>query len=175
MADILQHEGEHNLDLICTALDVMYPKAVIGVRVEPKNADMGTVGLSIGEFIKTAVDYPKKRRVLVNGCFDQLHVGHEYLLTCAKEFGEVLVFLNDDDSVRKLKGEGHPRHSETMRTAALENFGVAVQVFDGDVPNIIRIYQPNVIIRGWDQTIIDEDRQYHIIIVPKFGARDWRK
>jgi D-beta-D-heptose 7-phosphate kinase/D-beta-D-heptose 1-phosphate adenosyltransferase len=95
--------------------------------------------------------------VFTNGCFDLLHAGHVYLLESARAFGDFLVVgVNSDASVRRLKGEGRPVVGEDDRVrvlSALDAVGLVV-VFDDVTPRdlILRI-QPDVLVKGGDYTI----------------------
>ncbi|MDD5765158.1 MAG: adenylyltransferase/cytidyltransferase family protein, partial [Candidatus Marinimicrobia bacterium] len=78
-----------------------------------------------------------KKIVFTNGCFDILHVGHAELLEKAKALGDVLIIgVNSDESVRRLKGKNRPINSETDRVemlAALESVDFIV-IFSEDTP-----------------------------------------
>ena len=92
-----------------------------------------------------------------NGCFDLLHPGHVSLLTQARATCDRLIIgLNSDASVRKLKGEGRPVNSEMARAvvlAALETVA-AVVMFDEDTPlTLIEAIKPDVLVKGADYTI----------------------
>lgn len=92
-----------------------------------------------------------------NGCFDLLHPGHVSLLTQARaSCDRLIVGLNSDASVRRLKGEGRPVNSEMARAvvlAALETVA-AVVVFDDDTPlELIEAIKPDVLVKGADYTI----------------------
>lgn len=92
--------------------------------------------------------------VFTNGCFDILHRGHiEYLAKAADE-GEILVVgLNTDNSVRKIKGENRPVNDEETRATVLGALGFvdAVFLFDEETPyELIKRVQPNVLIKGSD-------------------------
>jgi D-beta-D-heptose 7-phosphate kinase/D-beta-D-heptose 1-phosphate adenosyltransferase len=92
--------------------------------------------------------------VFTNGCFDILHVGHARLLRQAADFGDVLVVgLNSDESVRRLKGPTRPLNLESARAellAALESVDV-VSVFDDDTPlSLIEAIRPDVLVKGGD-------------------------
>lgn len=94
--------------------------------------------------------------VFTNGVFDLLHPGHVDLLTAARNEGDALVLgLNSDDSVRKLKGPGRPIRAEGDRArvvAALQAVD-AVVVFEHDTPlELIRHLKPDVIVKGGDYT-----------------------
>jgi D-beta-D-heptose 7-phosphate kinase / D-beta-D-heptose 1-phosphate adenosyltransferase len=94
------------------------------------------------------------RIVFTNGCFDVLHAGHVKLLKEARAAGDfLLVAVNSDDSVRRLKGEGRPRNSEADRVAVLEaiRYVDAVVVFDEETPlEIILTLRPDVLVKGAD-------------------------
>lgn len=94
--------------------------------------------------------------VFTNGVFDLLHPGHIDLLHVARGEGDaLLVAVNSDASVRRLKGDARPLRSEAERAlvlAALEGVD-AVVVFDQDTPlELIRALQPDVIVKGGDYT-----------------------
>jgi D-beta-D-heptose 7-phosphate kinase/D-beta-D-heptose 1-phosphate adenosyltransferase len=96
------------------------------------------------------------RVVFTNGVFDILHPGHVDLVLAARRAGDALVVgINGDGSVRRLKGETRPVRSQTERAyvvAALEAVD-AVTVFDEDTPlELVRCLQPDVIVKGGDYT-----------------------
>ena len=113
-----------------------------------------------------------KRIVFSNGCFDLLHPGHIYTLTQAKTFGDILVVgINSDASVKRLKGEKRPILDQLSRSsllAALEAVDY-VTTFDEDTPlTLIRALQPHFLVKGgdWDpESIIGKE------IVEKNGGR----
>lgn len=110
------------------------------------------------------------RIVLINGCFDMLHKGHQYFLICARQFGWPMIGLNTDESIRKLKGEGRPLQPYNERKHALEKCGfIYIYPFDGNIEKLIQELKPNLIARGWDQTITEYEKEYHIVIIPRFG------
>ncbi len=92
--------------------------------------------------------------VFTNGCFDILHAGHVQYLQKAKELGDCLIVgLNSDDSVQRLKGEGRPINSEQDRAlvlAALESVDYVV-IFSEDTPyELIQSLKPDVLVKGKD-------------------------
>lgn len=98
-----------------------------------------------------------KKIVFTNGCFDILHLGHVDYLSKAADMGDVLVIgLNADESVSRLKGAHRPINNEQSRgmiLAALE-FVYAVVRFDEDTPyELIKQVQPDVLVKGADYTI----------------------
>lgn len=95
-----------------------------------------------------------KRVVFTNGCFDILHHGHVYYLEKARRLGDCLVVaVNSDRSVRKLKGRGRPINSERDRASVLAGLASVdmVTVFDDDTPlRLIRKVKPDVLVKGGD-------------------------
>jgi len=97
-----------------------------------------------------------KKVVLANGCFDLIHVGHVRYLTSASELGDVLVVaINSDSSVSRLKGHGRPFINEHERAEILRAFACVdhVVIFsDPNVENIIRTLRPDFQAKGTDYT-----------------------
>ena len=95
-----------------------------------------------------------KKIVFTNGCFDILHAGHVSILDFCRSKGDVLVVgLNSDASIKRLKGPTRPVNKEADRAlvlAALESVS-AVCVFTEDTPyNLIKLVQPDVLVKGGD-------------------------
>jgi rfaE bifunctional protein nucleotidyltransferase chain/domain len=94
--------------------------------------------------------------VFTNGCFDILHRGHIEYLSQAHEKGNILVIgLNSDASVKRIKGEGRPVQDEQSRALILASlrFVEAVVLFDEDTPlELIKIVNPDVLVKGGDYT-----------------------
>lgn len=95
-----------------------------------------------------------KRVVFTNGCFDLLHVGHVSYLERAAELGDYLIIgVNDDDSVRRLKGLDRPMNSLLARSRVLAalQFVDLVTSFAEDTPlSLIRLLRPDVLVKGGD-------------------------
>lgn len=95
-----------------------------------------------------------RRIAFANGCFDLLHAGHVTLLHRARAFGDALmVGLNSDDGVRRLKGEGRPLQSLEDRSAVLASLAAVdfIVSFDEDTPlELILAVRPDVIVKGGD-------------------------
>lgn len=92
--------------------------------------------------------------MFTNGCYDLLHPGHVRLLETARGLGDILILaLNSDASVRRLKGPGRPlmpEHDRVAVAAALEAVD-AVTVFDEDTPReLIAAILPDVLVKGAD-------------------------
>jgi D-beta-D-heptose 7-phosphate kinase/D-beta-D-heptose 1-phosphate adenosyltransferase len=98
-----------------------------------------------------------KKLVFTNGCFDLLHVGHVRYLGQAKALGDLLVLgLNSDNSVRRLKGEARPIVPENDRREVLLalRFVDYVVIFDEDTPlRLIKKIAPNVLVKGGDWAV----------------------
>ena len=98
-----------------------------------------------------------KKVVFTNGCFDILHHGHIHLLAEAANLGDILVVgLNTDASVKRLKGEERPVTNEQDRLFQLAALLCvdAVCLFDEDTPEqLIETLQPDVLVKGGDYTL----------------------
>jgi rfaE bifunctional protein nucleotidyltransferase chain/domain len=95
-----------------------------------------------------------KKVVTTNGCFDLLHVGHVRFLKAARDLGDVLVVgINTDRSVRKLKGEKRPIQNENDRAEILSSLECVdyVCLFDEDTPvEFIKVLKPDFHAKGAD-------------------------
>lgn len=112
-----------------------------------------------------------KTIVFSNGCFDILHRGHVEYLSKAADLGDVLIIgLNTDTSVKRIKGPSRPVNDEKARAvvlAALE-FVDAIMFFDEDTPyNLIKRVQPDVLVKGKDYKA--EDIVGYDIVINKGG------
>lgn len=98
-----------------------------------------------------------ERITLANGCFDLLHVGHVRYLHAAKKLGgRLVVAVNADESVRKLKGQGRPLMPAEERAeilAALSDIDAVVIFPEPDVRALIRELKPDVHAKGTDYTV----------------------
>ena len=99
----------------------------------------------------------EKKIVFTNGCFDIIHRGHAEYLSKAADLGNVLlVGLNSDASVKRLKGQSRPVQDEQTRALVLASmFYISyVVIFDEDTPyNLIKTVQPDVLVKGGDYEI----------------------
>ncbi|GIX46468.1 MAG: bifunctional protein HldE [Candidatus Tectimicrobiota bacterium] len=97
-----------------------------------------------------------ERIVFTNGCFDLLHVGHTHYLQQARALGDVLVVgLNDDASVRRLKGKERPLLPQEQRARLLAALACVdyVTLFSEDTPlTLITLLRPDVLVKGGDYT-----------------------
>lgn len=102
---------------------------------------------------------PEKRIIFSNGCFDLLHVGHINYLNQARDLGDILVIaVNSDDSVRRLKGAGRPIHNAKERCLLLAALQCTdfVTVFSEDTPaETLSLLKPQIHTKGGDYKITD--------------------
>lgn len=95
--------------------------------------------------------------VFTNGCFDIIHAGHVGYLAQARKLGKrLIVAINDDDSVRRLKGAGRPINPVERRMAVLAGLEAVdwVVSFPEDTPeNLLHLLQPDILVKGGDYTL----------------------
>ena len=108
-------------------------------------------------FSRNALKLHDRKIVFTNGCFDVLHYGHVRYLLEARKLGDLLVVgLNNDDSVRRLKGSTRPVNGENERAFVLAALSCVdyVSLFEEDTPEeLIKIVCPDVLVKGGDYTI----------------------
>lgn len=114
-----------------------------------------------------------RKVVFTNGCFDVLHQGHRKLLKEARELGDLLVVgLNSDDSIKRLKGETRPVNSVDQRVEALTAlpFVDAIMVFSEDTPfELLQALRPNILVKGGDylpQKIVGRELVDEVVVIP---------
>jgi len=120
-----------------------------------------------------------RRLVVTNGCFDILHLGHVTYLENSRNLGDaLLVGLNSDESVRRLKGEGRPLNPEADRAgvlAALASVDAVCIFAEKSAAGFLTIAQPDIYVKGGDytlETLNQEERRIveggggRIVIVP---------
>ena len=104
----------------------------------------------------TSIRKTNKKIVFTNGCFDLLHKGHRDLIKQSFSFGDILIVgLNSDESVKRLKGEDRPMQNEIERKNALLDTGYVneVYIFDDDTPmELINLIKPDILVKGGDYT-----------------------
>ena len=118
-------------------------------KIKSKIQDWETIQNTV-----TSWKFSGEKIVFTNGCFDILHFGHIHYLAEARELGDRLVVgLNSENSVKRLKGQHRPINDEATRQhlmAALECVD-AVVVFEEDTPlNLIELILPDVLVKGGD-------------------------
>ena len=112
--------------------------------------------LEINNISRHTIDWQEKNTniVFTNGCFDLLHKGHLDLLNKASTYGDILIVgLNSDSSVRKIKGKERPIENEKIRSENLLKLKYVnyVIIFDSETPQeLIKTIMPNVLVKGGD-------------------------
>jgi len=113
-----------------------------------------------------------QRVVLTNGCFDLLHPGHTTLLRKAKAMGDKLVVaMNSDESIKRLKGPGRPVQNEAARAVVMASIAPVdlVVIFSEDTPlRVIEAIRPDVLVKGADYAL---DQVIGRDIVEAYGGR----
>ena len=111
------------------------------------------------DIIQKASQWKKqgKKIVFTNGVFDLLHKGHIFSLSQAARQGDILIIgLNSDPSVKRLKGDSRPVNDQDARALLLASLTMvdAVVIFDEDTPlNLITSIMPDVLVKGGDYTV----------------------
>ena len=130
------------------------------LRAEVDLAGPAGKGKMSGEQLVAAVQVSRSRGervVFTNGCFDILHAGHVNYLSDAKREGDrLIVAINSDESVHRLKGEGRPINPLDRRMTMLAGLASVdwVVSFDGDTPEeLLRMLNPDVLAKGGDYAI----------------------
>lgn len=110
--------------------------------------------------------------VFTNGCFDLVHRGHVDYLSKARDLGDLLIVgLNSDDSVQRLKGEKRPISNQQSRAIVLAAFAFVdyVVIFDEDTPlNLIKSIKPDILVKGGDY---NHDNVVGADFVESYGGR----
>lgn len=98
-----------------------------------------------------------KKIIFTNGCFDLIHIGHIHYLNQAKQLGDILVIgLNSDSSIKKIKGQSRPIQNQNDRAEILLNLKMVdhVFIFEEDNPlNLIQKIKPDFLVKGGDWPI----------------------
>ena len=115
----------------------------------PKIKSFGQIAAAVTKLKKSG-----KKIVFTNGCFDILHIGHIKIIERAKSFGDVLIIgLNSDSSVRKIKGPSRPVNRENDRAeilAALSAVDFVVKFPQPTPHELIKIIRPDILVKGSD-------------------------
>lgn len=122
--------------------------------------------------LKNILSQTDKKIVFTNGCFDILHVGHVKYLQKAKELGDILIVgLNSDSSVKKLKGKNRPINNEDDRATLLSAlfFVDFVVIFNEETPyKLIKELKPNILVKGADyknKDVVGSDLVDEVILI----------
>lgn len=110
--------------------------------------------VTLNKLKKIIKNLKNKKIVFTNGCFDIIHLGHIKLLKKAKSLGDILIVgLNTDKSVRRLKGPNRPINSQKDRAEILDSIKYVdyVVLFDEDTPyRLITEIKPDIVVKGAD-------------------------
>lgn len=113
-----------------------------------------------------------KKVVFTNGCFDLVHLGHVDYLSKARDLGDLLIVgLNSDDSIRRLKGEKRPISHQESRAMVLAAFSFVdyVVIFEEDTPlRLITELRPDILVKGGDY---NHDNVVGADFVESYGGR----
>jgi rfaE bifunctional protein nucleotidyltransferase chain/domain len=117
--------------------------------------------ITLGKFqeLKSQGYFKDKKIVFTNGCFDIIHSGHVLYLEEAASLGDILILgLNSDSSVKKLKGDTRPINNQHDRAVVLAGLSAVsfIIIFDENTPyNLIKSVIPNVLVKGGDWAVED--------------------
>lgn len=121
---------------------------------EENNVSMQNKVVTIDELVKILENKNNKKVVFTNGCFDIFHVGHSRYLKQTSKLGDILIVaINSDSSVKRLKGEKRPIVSQEERAELIASLGFVsyVVIFEEDTPyNVISKIKPDIITKGGD-------------------------
>ena len=124
------------------------------------------------DFLIKSVKQKNKKIVFTNGCFDVLHVGHVSYLQKAKQLGDILIVgLNSDASVTRLKGENRPVNTSSDRAAVLAGLTCIdfIVVFEEDTPfELIKKVKPDVLVKGADykdKEVVGSDIAKEVVLI----------
>ena len=139
---------------------IVYPDEVITAMREDGNPEIGKV---LNPYEKEGLSPLKRKKaagkkvVFTNGCFDILHAGHVSYLRSAKKMGDILVVgVNSDESIKRLKGQDRPLNSLTDRMLVLSSLGVVDYIipFEEDTPlELIKDILPDILVKGGDYQV----------------------
>jgi D-beta-D-heptose 7-phosphate kinase/D-beta-D-heptose 1-phosphate adenosyltransferase len=122
--------------------------------LQPTPSDTASKSKSLKELSELCrkLQNDRKRIVLTNGCFDLLHVGHIRLFTASKQLGDVLIVaIDDDDSVKRLKGSERPVINSAQRVgilSALDSVDYVTVFASHELDKIIKSIRPDVLTKG---------------------------
>lgn len=159
-------------DAIIAALAVLYVKSenkfpsnieILEIMTKVGNAAVKTHGcyrLNPADWEKMVPGRNSSKKVVfTNGCFDILHPGHVKFLKECRALGDYLIVgINSDDSIRRLKGQSRPVNDVNFRAVMLKELELAneIEVFDDDTPiELIKRIRPDILVKGGDYEVHD--------------------
>jgi rfaE bifunctional protein nucleotidyltransferase chain/domain len=117
--------------------------------------------------------FKSQKIIFTNGCFDILHQGHiDYLAKAASLGNKLIIGLNSDESVKRIKGNARPINNQFARAKVLSAlmFTSAVVVFDQDTPlELLKLVKPHVLVKGGDysiENVIGKEFAQETVIIP---------
>ncbi len=117
--------------------------------------------------------FKSQKIIFTNGCFDILHQGHiDYLAQAASLGDKLIIGLNSDESVKRIKGDARPINNQFARAKVLSAlmFTSAVVIFDQDTPiELLKLVKPHVLVKGGDYSIekvIGKEFAQETVIIP---------
>ena len=144
------------------------------LKLALETAGSRPTGITTPEQLKALTDFEKslgKKIVFTNGCFDILHSGHaQYLLEAGALGDRLIVAINGDESVKRLKGDDRPINTIDDRMAVISSLKSVdwVVSFDTDTPeDLLRLIQPDIVVKGGDYTV---DEVVGADIVKSYGG-----
>jgi D-beta-D-heptose 7-phosphate kinase/D-beta-D-heptose 1-phosphate adenosyltransferase len=146
----------------------------LGAALKPRFDAAAFKHLQLAELGNLTSNFKKKdkRIVLTNGCFDLLHAGHIMFFSAAKQLGDVLIVaIDDDQSVKNMKGHGRPviKAAERVRIiSALDVVDYVIVFSTGELKKLIEIVRPDVLTKGSNYKT---EEVFGHEIVEKFGGR----
>lgn len=118
------------------------------------------------------------KKVMVFGTFDILHPGHEHFLKKAKSYGDLMIVVARDKTVKSVKGK-LPRNSEKIRIKNLLRLGIADKVILGNIKDklkVVLVHKPDIICLGYDQThFVDALKSLEFKRIKIIRLRPYRK
>lgn len=127
---------------------------------------------NIADFL-SKIERKNNTIVFTNGCFDLLHEGHLHLLKEAKKLGTILlVAVNEDASVQRLKGNARPIESLEIRIQKLAEISEVDYIisFSEDTPySLIKTIQPNILVKGGDykmEEVVGREFVQQVVLIP---------
>ena len=179
--DVAEKSKDHNdANVLCLGAWYLSPKGMEEILYSWLKTPFGE-GRHVPRIEKIYSNRPSSI-VFTNGCFDIIHNGHIELLNFAKSLGgkdgKLVVGLNSDNSVKRLKGEDRPINNQNDRKLILESLVAVDEVIvfdDEDTKELIKIITPNILVKGGEWTkeeVIERDNIPDFIEVKIFPLKE---